>query len=280
MTARLAIIGDLHYSVDALDNVSARSRNEFYDALLNSFFSCDADFHIALGDLTHFGTEAEWLQLVDLVSHINGTYQRNFRYILGNHDTLEVSKQRVAEITRLPRFFMEELNSCKCAFIDTTYEASPKNWGGFVDDEQLEWLSQQPIETERPLLLFGHHPLPRTTLESEKPMMSIDNGHELAQRVQPIGYPIVYFNGHNHIHNIVNQLNSYPNWTFVQSSAVLSAPVYRVVTVDSNQITIDTVDLSAAVSASHFRNNVQGYFHQQSAFGKPADHNIEITMNH
>lgn len=276
---RLAVIGDLHYAVDAENTIPRKLKDDFYVSLLDSFFACDADFHVALGDLTHFGTQVEWDSLMKLISQCNHPHQRNFRYILGNHDTLHISKEQITEITRLPRYFQEELDMCKLVFLDTTYEARPQNWGGFVDDEQLHWLSQQPIEESRPVLMFGHHPLPNTTLESDQPMMSIENGNEVFQVIQPIGSPIIYFNGHNHIHSITHEVPAYPDCTFIQSAAVLSTPLYRVVTIDPKEISVNTVHLSLDISSIEFRNHIQAFFHQQDAFGHHSDQSIKVPRN-
>jgi len=213
LSLRIAVIGDLHYPNFEQDH-HTHARDEYYSKVLGSFLSHDADFHIAAGDVTHDGHSDQWTQLLQLVSeHQSSKTETTFRHILGNHDTLLASKATVQDLTGRPRYFMEETADCRLIFLDTTKESSPKDWGGLVDAEQLEWLKSLQQLPAKTTLVFGHHPFHETTTGSDEPMMNISNGEEVFAALRALSPSGLYLNGHNHAHSIVEQHEQFPDWS-------------------------------------------------------------------
>lgn len=274
MSLRIAVIGDLHYP-NFEQNHHTSARDEFYSRVLRSFLSYNADFHIAVGDVTHDGHTDQWTQLLHLVSqHHSDKARQTFRLILGNHDTLLAAKAKVQELTGQPRYFVEETPDCRLIFLDTTKESSPKDWGGLVDGEQLEWLKSLQQLPPKTTLVFGHHPFPETTTGSDEPMMNISNDEEVFAVLRALSPAGVYLNGHNHAHSIIEQHEQFPGWSFVQSASVLSSQSFRVIEVSPTHVHVSTIHVSdpelAELSATT-RSGMTDYMHHPSAMGSAGD---------
>lgn len=280
MATRLAVIGDLHYSAVLTNNALGWIRDKFYEELLESFFACDADFHIALGDVTHSGHPSEWALMNRRIEELCRKYGRTFRYVLGNHDTLSQSKTAVQAQTRQARHFVEETPDCRLIFLDTTRETSPDDWGGVVDEAQLEWLSGLAHLPYKTTLVFGHHPFPKTTWASDEPMMSISNAEEVIAVLSAAAPAAVYFNGHNHVHSIARGWTYAPKWTFVQCAAALSASVFRTVVVSERDVVVETVHCQPALTqlAQSYQSTLDGYMNVSAAVGTKSDQNVRVVL--
>lgn len=280
MSLRLAVIGDLHYPrlMNRPEPVLA-SRGEFYRTLLTQFFVHPADLHIVLGDVTHEGTKEEWVDIHSLMTSLANKYNRQLHILLGNHDTLAISKKEIEEHIGTPRFAFRDTPWCRLLLLDTTKEATPTNWGGVIDDEQLEWLSALQNPATEYTLVFGHHPFPNTTADSEIPMMSAENAHALIPHVN--AKRVLYFNGHNHINSIAHGSGALHHWTFVQAASVLCSPSFRVVEVGDDEVTISTVFVDGATlytDAQTIRGALTGYAHKPHAKGESVDHDIRLPL--
>ncbi len=281
MSLRLAVIGDLHFPRlrNHLESVVAR-RDEFYRTLLTQFFIHPADLHVVLGDVTHEGTKEEWTAVYSLLTSLANKYNRQFHILLGNHDTLAFSKKEIEEHTGMPRYTFHDTSSCRLLLLDTTKEATPANWGGLIDDQELEWLAGLPAPTANCTLVFGHHPFPNTTAESEIPMMSAENAHALVPLVH--SNRVVYFNGHNHVNSITTGSGDLSHWTFVQAASVLCSPSFRVVEVSDDEISVSTVFVDGPTlyeDAQAVRGALTGYAHKPLAKGQTVDHDIRLPLS-
>lgn len=281
MEFRLALIGDLHYSAMPAATAQARlARDEFYRSLLNQFFSVEADMHIALGDVTHEGHTEEWSHLRHLVTELGTPRHRDFRFILGNHDSLAFSKAHsLSAMDEAPRYGIHETDVCRLIFLDTTKDSSRHDWGGVIDEEQLEWLRTLSHLPRKTTLVFGHHPFPRTTSSSDEPMMYVANSEALVEVLRPISDTVVYFNGHNHIHSIAAADTAIPNWSFVQSACPLSAFSFRTVEVSDSRVSISSVHLAEeefADLSEQIRSGMTDFMHHPFARGGQRDQTLVV----
>ncbi|MCD9021036.1 metallophosphoesterase family protein [Cohnella silvisoli] len=237
---KLAIIGDLHYpqQLTDLDQTVAEARDAFFERFIDLFLAIDADYHISIGDLTHAGEFAEFEYIINKVE--SSSPRRRFLHVLGNHDTYTHPKTDIIALTGQQRYGIIEDSDAIILLLDTAREIR-EDWSGTIDEEQLVWLkSQLNRETDKPLLVFGHHPLHGTTARSTEEMMSMDPELDIwpiLANWPGIGF---YFNGHNHIHSIVRK----ERWHFIQTAAIPDVPAVRIVTVNDNEVNVETVSLA------------------------------------
>ncbi|MGM0882877.1 MAG: metallophosphoesterase family protein [Bacillota bacterium] len=272
---RLVLMGDLHYhEIDKSIPGLLEARTAFYNTLLGRFLDMDADLHISLGDLTNFGSTLELQEVYELLQREN----RRFIHVLGNHDLYWQTRREVLEITGQQRYHAIDTDTAMLVFLDTAKELDFEDWGGWLDDEQLEWLEGMvKASGTKPLLVFGHHPVYNTTARSEKEKGSIHPSIDMwriLNRKKGIG---VYFNGHTHVDSIVAQ----NNWTFVQLSACLDQHGFRIVELTEEELRISAVDITDADvldNAPMLHQHMVHFSHNPNARGTGADREHVVPL--
>lgn len=175
-----------------------------------------------------------------------------------------------------------EARDSMCSFSSSRdwRETSPDDWGGVVDEAQLEWLSGLAHLPYKTTLVFGHHPFPKTTWASDEPMMSISNAEEVIAVLSAAAPAAVYFNGHNHVHSIARGWTYAPKWTFVQCAAALSASVCRTVVVSERDVVVETVHCQPALTqlAQSYQSALDGYMNVSAAVGTKSDQNVRVVL--
>ncbi|MBT2572182.1 metallophosphoesterase [Planococcus sp. ISL-110] len=242
---KIAVIGDLHYpALKKAYSFIEKDRQTFYENFLERFFSIPADLYVSIGDLTNFGTQDE---LADVYSIIE-KHGKPFKHVLGNHDVYGMTRKEVLAITRQHRFHQVSTDSVVLAFLDTAQEQNYAHWGGTLDSPQQDWLSVVVKETEnRPLIVFGHHPIHGTTKNSTKDKRCIHPDipvWEILSRKTGVG---LYVNGHNHFNSIAAR----ENWTFLQLAAVLDEQAVRLIEVSESLLSIDYVSFTDLLLHKH-----------------------------
>ncbi|BBI35483.1 metallophosphoesterase family protein [Cohnella abietis] len=238
---KLAIIGDLHYPIE-LTNPNPQieqARDAYYEHFMDKFLAIDADYHISVGDLTHAGEYSEFNYIMNKIA--DSKFSGQFLHILGNHDTYTYPKKDILAVTKQQRYGFIEGPDATILLLDTARETRD-DWSGTIDEEQLDWLKQQMSRpTDRPLLVFGHHPLYGTTERSTEEMMSLDPNLDIWPVLEQWKGNGFYFNGHNHIHSIVSK----DNWHFIQTASVPDVPAVRIVTVLEDEVKLETVSIAS-----------------------------------
>lgn len=239
---KLMIMGDLHYP-EQLVNANQEmeeARDRFFSQYLEEFLTLEGDYHISIGDLTHAGTTSEFTFIMNHVA--SSLPDGRFLYVVGNHDTHSSSKDDIQALTGQPRYLAIEEEEAVLILLDTARE-TPENWGGMIDDEQLDWLREQMNKYGHKLLLvFAHHPIYNTTARSTETMMCLDPALDLWPIINEHQGPGIFFNGHNHVQSMVQR----GRWQFVQVAAVPDLPVATSVNLQDLSISIERVQLSAA----------------------------------
>ncbi|SFI70080.1 Calcineurin-like phosphoesterase [Paenibacillus sp. UNC496MF] len=272
---KLVLLGDLHYhEIDAAVPGLPEAREAFYRTLLDDALNTEADWHVSLGDLTNFGTASELSEVYALLKRDD----RTFIHVLGNHDVYSQPREEVLRITGQQRYRAIDTEAAMLLFLDTAREMNTADWSGWLDEEQLLWLGAKVAESgTKPLLVFAHHPVFGTTARSELDKASIhpdiDMWRILSQK-QGVG---VYFNGHTHVDSIAAR----DNWTFVQLSAGLDLPGYRIVELDGERIRIAAVDVDVEGLLEHgaaLHRNMKHFSPNPNARGQETDRQIEIVL--
>lgn len=147
----------------------------------------EPDVVVAKGDLTARAAPDEIAMFFEYFGQAFGS---RLHYILGNHD---VGPDGPLGWPAGPRMSEVVVDGVRLALLDTTVPGVV--WGG-VDAEQLEWLDDLAAGSDRPLMVFGHHP--RWDPASPVPGLNEDDTDRLTELVARRPTICGYFAGHTH----------------------------------------------------------------------------------
>jgi Icc protein len=272
---KLVLMGDLHYhEVDETIPGWLEARTAFYQTLLGRFLDLDADFHISLGDLTNFGSSIELQEVYEFLRRKD----RTFIHVLGNHDLYTQTKKEVLGITGGQPYHAIVTDKAMLVFLNTAKEMDLNDWGGWIDEDQLEWLEQMvKASGTKPLLVFGHHPVYKTTKRSEMDKGSIHPSIDMWRILNQKEGTGIYFNGHTHVDSIAEQ----NNWVFVQLSACLDQHGFRIVEIAGEDIRITAVDVTEGEVVDHaptLHRHMKHFTHNPDARGTDAERECVIPL--
>ncbi|MED1953986.1 metallophosphoesterase family protein [Brevibacillus centrosporus] len=272
---RLMIMGDFHYSrmANSTEEMQA-ARDKAFSTMLGKFLEWDADLHISLGDLRHEGHPEE----LEFVFDSMESSGRPFIHVLGNHDTLSLPKTEILTITGQQQYHAIDMEEVMLLFIDTTKEMNEDDWGGEMDEEQLQWLQSQ-LETsgDKPVFIFAHHPVYATTARSTHEKGSIHpdiNMKEVLKKKEGYGF---YFCGHNHVNSIVQQ----EGWHYIQTAACLDIPAFRVVDLSEGKVKISHIPINDSSLADHiatFHKGMPGFEPTEKPHGEETDRSLVVEV--
>lgn len=267
-------MGDLHYpTIKESYEPIEKEREDFFAGFLDAFFNLEADLYVSLGDLTNFGLVDE---LEDIYTIIN-KYNKPFFHVIGNHDAYGLTKSAMLEITKQERYHTIQYENLSLIFLDTAKEQDFFDWGGTLDDIQLQWLQEQiNLSEDHSVIVFAHHPVYQTTTNSEKEYLSVDPKIPLKDILNSKNGANIYMNGHNHFNSIVEQ----GNWTYIQVAAVLDEIGARIIDITENHIQIMEVSLSSnslRTAAKKLGTVINHFNLAPTQLGEEKDRNITIT---
>ncbi len=272
---KIAVIGDLHYpTVKEEYALSQRERQDFYESFMAHFFSVPSDLYVSIGDLTNFGTQDELEGIYAIIDQ----HQKPFVHVLGNHDVYALPREEVLKITKQDRFHSLSTDSAVLAFLDTAQEQNYEDWGGTLSLEQQFWLADVIADSgNRPLLVFGHHPVYGTTKNSSKEKRSNSPDIPMWDLLNNKLNAGLYVNGHNHFNSIAAR----EQWTFLQIAAVLDEQAVRVIDISEAMISIDYVpfvDPNLRQQARNIGNAIDHFSLNTHRLGTEADVKYAIPM--
>ena len=273
---KLLLMGDFHYPVMEHGTPELlEAREHFFGGMIEAFLRVDADYHISLGDFTNEGFPVEFRFVFDQVRAFGQA--RQFIHVLGNHDTYHIPKTEILSITGQQRYHKIDTAEAALVFLDTTKEMSPKDYGGEIDPEQMAWLENELRQSgDKPVFLFGHHPLPDTTAYSEKHMLRIHPEFDVWSVMQAKSGPGYYFCGHNHVQSIVKR----DQWHFVQTAACLDIPAFRMIEIENGKLSVSMVpveDQRLLELAALIRVNMKRFKPKPEAAGSEADQALTVA---
>ncbi|TVY07931.1 metallophosphoesterase family protein [Paenibacillus cremeus] len=275
---KLVLMGDFHYP--RLDHADADSelfqaRDVFFSGMIQAFLDIEADYHISLGDFSNFGAAEELSALYGLLRQ--DERQRRFIHVLGNHDTYSMPKPDILALTGQQRYHSIDTDEARLIFLDTSKEMDHKDYGGEIDPAQRAWLDKELLQAgSKPVLLFGHHPIPETTALSDLDMLRIHPEDDIWPSLKKTPAPGYYFCGHNHIHSIASR----EHWHFVQTAACLDLPAFRVAELKDGQLSVDTIpvqDEHLLQLAKLIKVNMKHFKPKPAAAGQPSDHSLRVN---
>lgn len=116
-------------------------------AVVADIARCDPAAVIVKGDLTDDGRDADYDRFLEVWG---GAFGARLLHVRGNHDAY-----RGQGFAAWP-WQARRLDGVTLALLDTT---RPFEVGGFVADDQLEWLDELGASCDQPVVVLGHHPV-------------------------------------------------------------------------------------------------------------------------
>lgn len=146
--------------------------------------ACRPDAVVAKGDLTSTGTVEEFDAFLDCYGSVFGD---RLHWVRGNHDVLVDGAVAARGPTAI------EVAGVVLALLETPVVGRT---GGALGDDQLEWIDGLGGRADRPVLMFGHHPL----ADGHRDTFGVtpDDSERLVEVAQRRPALAGYFAGHTH----------------------------------------------------------------------------------
>lgn len=233
---RIVCIGDSHYSgMRWRGDYLKRINQKFYQKLFAAVFAQEADLYLSLGDLTHFGSQAEFRGIYSIIEGAKSSGQV-FYQLVGNHDLYRFSKWAYQRLTGMNLYWADDRPDVKLIFLDTSRQHHPGKRSGRMDIAQVRFLDRELQTAEDKLcLVFGHHPISRIEVTDESGKLI--PGFSLMDVLRQKKGSGIYVNGHLHkdCYHVEN------NWGFLQFNDILDEPTIRILDIDRGRLSLDTV---------------------------------------
>jgi 3',5'-cyclic AMP phosphodiesterase CpdA len=228
LLARVATVNDVHFGetvagridgVDEWETFSVDPGEPPYPETMNraaveEMAAVDPDAVVVKGDLTSNGTEEEYRRFLEVYG---GAFGDRLVHVRGNHE----SYHRLARAAWPTQ--ERWLPGVVLAVLDTSEDG---RINGHLDREQLEWLDELGSRADRPVLVFGHHPVwnPAEEPRHDGTFGIVPDDTEalaavMARRPRLVGY----FAGHTHRNRVV-ELPGAPGVPFVEVACVKDYP--------------------------------------------------------
>jgi len=151
---KLVLLSDIH--IGSKKAVPGRTPIDCLHAAVRHVLdkNADADLCILLGDLTETGSDAEYAALKAAIAPL----PMPCRMIIGNHDEREAFKRAFPDSPVDAGGFAQQAfdaGAFRFLLLDTYW---PGNGGGILDGGRLAWLDEQLAASDKPCLVFLHHP--------------------------------------------------------------------------------------------------------------------------
>lgn len=169
---------------------------------------------VVKGDLTSGGTQAEFERFREVY---HGAFGDEMIYIRGNHESfhgLQCDSQQMQE---------RQLPGVTVALMDTSRDGQIN---GSISSDQIEWLDELAARADRPVMVFGHHPVWDAVNEERTDAtfgLLPDATDELAEVFARRKSLVGYFAGHTHRNHLVT-VPQVPDRVFAEVASVKDFP--------------------------------------------------------
>ena len=209
LLARVATVNDVHFGetvcghvdgMEAWETFSVEPGEPPYPETMNAGAVADIDAAgvdavVVKGDLTSNGTEAEYDRFLQVYGDAFG---ERLLHVRGNHESYH-SLPRAAWPTQ-----ERVLPGVVLAVLDTSRD---RTVNGHLSAGQLEWLDELGSRADRPVLVFGHHPVwnPEEERRHDGTFGLVpDDSEALAEVLARRRTLLGYFAGHTHRNKVVH----------------------------------------------------------------------------
>lgn len=183
-------------------------------AVVNEMRALDPDVVVVKGDLTAWGSEAEFAAFLAAY----GTFGDRLAFVRGNHDAMV---DPTLALEGAP--YSVELPGVTLAIVDTV---DPGRAGGQLTADQVQWVDDLAAESSGAVLVFGHHdlwPLDAPTRPDDYFGIAPSDSEALAAVIARRDNIAGYFAGHTHC-NRVRRFASARNVPFVEVGCTKDYP--------------------------------------------------------
>lgn len=116
-------------------------------AVVSGMAALDPDAVVVKGDVTSNGTDEELDRFLEVYG---GAFDDRLMWVRGNHESYNRQQRGAWPMQE------RELDGVTVAVLDTSRDATIN---GHLDADQLDWLDELGSRADRPVLVFGHHPV-------------------------------------------------------------------------------------------------------------------------
>jgi 3',5'-cyclic AMP phosphodiesterase CpdA len=233
---RLIVISDTH-----ITQHDTAFNSKMFDAGIKKINKIDdATLYLHLGDLTHSGTLLDYEHALREMSKFKPSSEAPIKYVIGNHDSLNVGYLLFEEIIGKRHFEFEDEN----LFIIGIDSTKPDLASGIIHQNTLSSMENQLKKSDRgdkiKIVCFHHQtiPIPKTGKERS----AIDDSGDTLKMLLDTGVDLV-INGHRHISNLYN-VGSPKKDLFVFNSGTFSCNktryrelfTYNIIDIEGNMI--------------------------------------------
>ncbi len=228
LLSRVATVNDVHFGeteagkidgVDEWPTYSVPEGSEPYPEFMNAgavqaMAAIDPDLVVVKGDLTSDGTDAEYRRFLDVYE---GEFGDRLVHVRGNHESFHELPHAAWPTQE------RQLPGVVVAVLDTSRD---RRINGDLSSDQLDWLDELGARADRPVLVFGHHPVWNPAEEPRHdatfglvPDATEELAAVFARRPRLLGY----FAGHTHRNRVVH-LPGAGDVPFVEVASVKEFP--------------------------------------------------------
>ena len=215
---RIGILGDVHYinSKQELKQELAVQLKSYYIACLEYLKKeTQTARFLSVGDIAHTGQKSEFLEFYDLIK----SHGIDLSHVMGNHDLLQFKKYELTDLEYYRRDCLIREEEYDILFLDTAKEKKEEDWGGILNNSQLELLKKCVIESnQRLLIVVAHHPIFDTTYGSTDYLMSIEENAEINHILDMKVGQGIFVCGHTHLSSMVKK----KNWSMIQAASIMN----------------------------------------------------------
>lgn len=216
---KIALLGDMHYFTPQYSRKEKLIQDEidvFYQEYLNMVkASFPVTSAISVGDLTHRGTRNEFNRIYELIRKSG----LSLSHVMGNHDLFCHTRDELNDLEFYKRDTADQSCVGSFVYVDTPLEKCEENWGGKLNDYQLELIAaQREKASSTPVITVAHHPVYNTTEGSTEYLMSIDPNTDMNKLLCPSVRPSVFVCGHVHLFSCVKT----NGWWYIQIPSIFA----------------------------------------------------------
>jgi len=274
LLTRITTVNDVHFGetvagkVDGVDEwptYSVPDGSEPYPEFMNAgavseMAAVDPALVVVKGDLTSNGTVAEYERFLDVYG---GVFGDRLLHVRGNHESFHHLDRAAWPMQE------RELPGVTVALLDTSRDG---RINGELSAEQLEWLDELGSRADRPVLVFGHHPVWNPAEEPRRDTtfgLVPDSSEALAEIFDRRPHLAGYFAGHTHRNRVV-RLPGAGDRPFVEVACVKDYPgtwaEYRIF--DGGILQVHRrISTPAALAWSEQTRNMYGGMYRDYALG-------------
>jgi len=198
----------------------------------------DAERIVITGDLTHHGTQEEYMRLHDVLSDC----PLPISLTLGNHDRRAAFRDVFQNVPVTGEGYVQEsvdLDETRLILLDTLDEDAANLHGGLLCEDRLHWMDQAIASADGRRVILGLHHPPVLTGFPGMDSIGLANRSELASRLAQHDTVVQILAGHIHRtiqgNLAVNETRNIP--VFMFKSTCHQMPMH--LTTDDHHISVD-----------------------------------------